>query len=228
MSSSRHFNPALFSSASVGGLEIQEQDTSWRPAKAFRSNKDRTAVVLWYGGTAYEGLNAFPPYTITSTSSSSFDILFSGANGELRDGDGDIISTRFNEANRFFFDQPDENEIDEIAAPVVVQPVFVPALYSLASVEDLEVEEEDGSWRSAAVYVAKLVPHQGVIFYGTYIYFKIEYNQGEYVFSSSSLSNYELYMLYVIGSNPFSIVFFYINHCYSLLLSYKVVWNTKD
>ena len=175
MSSSRHFNPALFSSASVGGLEIQEQDTSWRPAKAFRSNKDRTAVVLWYGGTAYEGLNAFPPYTITSTSSSSFDILFSGTNGELRDGDGDIISTRFNEANRFFFDQPDENEIDEIAAPVVVQPVFVPALYSLASVEDLEVEEEDGSWRSAAVYVAKLVPHHGVIFYGTYI-LKIEYN----------------------------------------------------
>ena len=105
MSSSRHFNSALFYSASVGGLEIQEQDTSWRPAKAFRSNKDRTAVVLWFGDTEYEGLGT--PFTITPNSSLSFDFFFSGANGVLRDGEGDIISTRFNEATRFFFDCPD-------------------------------------------------------------------------------------------------------------------------
>ena len=103
------FDPTQFTNGSVPGLEVQNDDGLWCSCQVFRSIHDRTAVVLWFGGNTYEGLKepdgvddhggtcCFPPYTILFDviHHSSFDVLFSGSNGVLQDGDGEMIQTRF-------------------------------------------------------------------------------------------------------------------------------------
>ena len=59
-------------------IEVQEEDTSWRCATLYR-HRQQGNVVLWFGGTEYEGLETVPGY--------SFDV----ETNQLCDGNGDQI-----------------------------------------------------------------------------------------------------------------------------------------
>ena len=73
------FDPVKFDVGTV--VEVHEpHDNSWRRCTLFRSlSRGSRAVVLWFSGTEYEGLEV--DYTIDT-------------GGVVRDGDGDIVATR--------------------------------------------------------------------------------------------------------------------------------------
>jgi len=70
-------------------VEVKEEGTSkWRPCHVYKSLTDGR-VVLWLGGQSYEGLPPSKPYRIKGLRGT-----FDGRNGQLLDGDGELVPTR--------------------------------------------------------------------------------------------------------------------------------------
>lgn len=76
-------------------LEVQDAiQGKWRPCHLYQSLRDGR-IVIWYGGTEYEGLPPAKKYRFRNvTMGSSGFLMFAGRGGELLDGDGERIPTR--------------------------------------------------------------------------------------------------------------------------------------
>ena len=72
----------LESEHDAGEAREVEDDKEWRHCRIYRRLAGPAGrCVIWCGGDEYEGLGEANPYTI-------------GPDGEVRDGDGDVVPTR--------------------------------------------------------------------------------------------------------------------------------------
>ena len=119
---------------------------SWRYAGVYRSKTCHDRVVIWFGQFEYEGIDASATYTLAMNDGrSSLDqAIFDGANGILKDGDGDLIPTRFG---------PDR--------------LFKPSTYKRVSARGLEVQDDkDGKWRATTIYRSRKRDGHVVLYFG--------------------------------------------------------------
>jgi hypothetical protein len=119
---------------------------SWRYASVYRSKTCHDRVVIWFGQFEYEGMDASATYTLAMNDGrSSLDqAIFDGANGILKDCDGDLIPTRFG---------PDR--------------LFKPSTYKRVGARGLEVQDDqDGKWRATTVYRSRKRDGHVVLYFG--------------------------------------------------------------
>ena len=93
-------------------FKLQEPDGSWRRCALYCSKDDTSACVIWFEKEQqYEGLNVFPPYTLSCIANE----LFNGENGVLKDSDGDTIPGRLH--HRFVVSPPPPSTSPTVFSP---------------------------------------------------------------------------------------------------------------
>ena len=121
----------------------------WRYATVHRDKINARRVVLYYGKYEYEGMDQGVTYTLTMDGGEATSGLdqqeFTGENGVLKDGDGDVIPTRLG---------PDK-------APLI----FKRNTYRKVSAAGLEVKDE-GEWKPADVLRTRKSDGHVVVYYG--------------------------------------------------------------
>ncbi|CAJ1431913.1 unnamed protein product [Effrenium voratum] len=89
------FNVLDYRICSEPSLEVQDaSQMKWRPCHLYQSLRDGR-IVIWYGGSEYEGLPPNKPYRFIGIPKSASGLtIFTGRAGELLDGDGEKIPAR--------------------------------------------------------------------------------------------------------------------------------------
>jgi len=89
------FDISAFKEVSSRGLQVDVQG-KWRSARLFKPQNGEDRIVIWYGDQVFEGLWPCKPYMLSGVSPSE---LWNGeCPGQLYDGDGERIPTRFDPA----------------------------------------------------------------------------------------------------------------------------------
>mmetsp|Transcript_46285 Transcript_46285/g.108437 ORF Transcript_46285/g.108437 Transcript_46285/m.108437 type:complete len:281 (+) Transcript_46285:63-905(+) len=90
-----------FRVCSEPGLEVQDGNSRWRPCHLYQSLKDGR-IVIWYGGTEYEGLHGNPYKLKGVPEVGGIGYIFRGQPGQLLDGDGARVPARRRPTPGFF------------------------------------------------------------------------------------------------------------------------------